>query len=253
MHWFTKKKPEYWICIESKLKIIHYSSSPKPRNIKPSQRMIDKLEIIWHKNWISLNEQMNKNRNKKVALNDLNNVNFKTQTNVVVDEEKSECKFDTKFIQNYNDNDNDVDFDKLMTQRPIQFGKIYVNDNKVIDDNVIDTERVKFEKEFLSHFAQKFDKFMSTLQEITDNDNNNNGDFIFNDIPKIIHQIWIGPNELPKQYELWSKTWNKYNSSNWKYMIWTDDTLKENKFEWKSLINKSLFEIAKIMVRNPIF
>lgn len=40
-------------------------------------------------------------------------------------------------------------------------------------------------------------------------------------IPKIIHQIWIGPNPCPVQ---WMDTW-KTNHPDWEYRLWTEENL----------------------------
>lgn len=40
-------------------------------------------------------------------------------------------------------------------------------------------------------------------------------------IPKIIHQIWIGPNQRPQK---WLDTWKEKNPD-WEYRLWTDDNL----------------------------
>jgi mannosyltransferase OCH1-like enzyme len=57
-------------------------------------------------------------------------------------------------------------------------------------------------------------------------------------IPKIIHQIWLGPRPIPK---LWTDTWiifcKKYN---WKYYLWTDKHIE--KFKLK---NKKEYDNAK--------
>lgn len=43
-------------------------------------------------------------------------------------------------------------------------------------------------------------------------------------IPKIIHQLWIGPKKPPlKLMETW-----KTNHPDWEYMFWNEDTLKEH-------------------------
>lgn len=46
-------------------------------------------------------------------------------------------------------------------------------------------------------------------------------------IPKIIHQIWIGPNELPKQEQQWCKTWRDAHPD-WEYKLWTNDDLPKD-------------------------
>ena len=40
-------------------------------------------------------------------------------------------------------------------------------------------------------------------------------------IPKIIHQIWIGPKKLPSKYSKWASTWKKLNPT-WIYKFWTE-------------------------------
>jgi mannosyltransferase OCH1-like enzyme len=40
-------------------------------------------------------------------------------------------------------------------------------------------------------------------------------------IPKIIHQIWLGPKERPK---LWMDSWKEHNPD-WEYKLWTEDNL----------------------------
>lgn len=45
-------------------------------------------------------------------------------------------------------------------------------------------------------------------------------------IPNTIHQIWIGPNKLPKRCEEYSKDMIEKNP-NFEYMFWTNDNLPE--------------------------
>ena len=52
-------------------------------------------------------------------------------------------------------------------------------------------------------------------------------------IPKIIHQIWIGPNPVPYQF---LNTW-KLNHPDWEYILWTEDKLKNENFTNENLIN----------------
>lgn len=43
-------------------------------------------------------------------------------------------------------------------------------------------------------------------------------------IPKIIHQLWVGPKKPPlKQIQTW-----KDNNPSWSHMFWNEDTLKEH-------------------------
>ncbi len=55
-------------------------------------------------------------------------------------------------------------------------------------------------------------------------------------IPKIIHQIWIGPKRFPKKYANWAETWKLLNPS-WKYKFWTEKELNS-----LNLINRSYFD-----------
>lgn len=47
-------------------------------------------------------------------------------------------------------------------------------------------------------------------------------------IPKIIHQIWIGPKQLPERCQLWMESWLKLNPD-WEYILWTNENSKELK------------------------
>ena len=53
-------------------------------------------------------------------------------------------------------------------------------------------------------------------------------------IPKIIHQIWIGPRPFPEKYKAWQKTWQSLPG--WTYKLWTDEEV-----ESFPLINKELY------------
>lgn len=62
-------------------------------------------------------------------------------------------------------------------------------------------------------------------------------------IPKIIHQVWIGPNKIPT---IWIDTFsvdylNMY--PNWKYMLWTDDNIHELFINFP--IIKSIYDLEK--------
>ena len=57
-------------------------------------------------------------------------------------------------------------------------------------------------------------------------------------IPKIIHQIWIGPNKIPK---IWMDTITNFcNKYNYQYILWDDNTV--NNF---TLTNKKYYDIEK--------
>ena len=57
-------------------------------------------------------------------------------------------------------------------------------------------------------------------------------------IPKIIHQIWIGPNKIPK---IWTDTITNFCTKyNYQYMLWDDNAV--NNF---TLTNKIYYDIEK--------
>ena len=58
-------------------------------------------------------------------------------------------------------------------------------------------------------------------------------------IPKIIHQIWIGPKKIPNKYLLWGKSWKKLNPD-WDYKFWTDSEIEKI-----VLINKKYYDKSK--------
>lgn len=57
-------------------------------------------------------------------------------------------------------------------------------------------------------------------------------------IPKIIHQIWLGPLEIPQKSLAYRKSWQKIHP-NWQYRLWTDEDVANWDFP-----NKDLFEKA---------
>ena len=58
-------------------------------------------------------------------------------------------------------------------------------------------------------------------------------------IPKIIHQIWIGPRKFPKKYSDWAETWKLLNPT-WEYKFWTEKEINSLRF-----INRSYFDNSK--------
>ena len=58
-------------------------------------------------------------------------------------------------------------------------------------------------------------------------------------IPKIIHQIWLGPKKLPKKYKVWMDSWKDFNPL-WEYKLWTDEDIEKI-----GLINNDIFCKAK--------
>jgi mannosyltransferase OCH1-like enzyme len=58
-------------------------------------------------------------------------------------------------------------------------------------------------------------------------------------IPRKIHQIWIGPKKIPKKYLNWGKSWIKKNPQ-WDYKLWTNKEINQ-----LSMINRSLYDSTK--------
>jgi inositol phosphorylceramide mannosyltransferase catalytic subunit len=46
-------------------------------------------------------------------------------------------------------------------------------------------------------------------------------------IPRVIHQIWIGPDPLPDEHRRWIETWRRHHP-NWEHRLWTEDSLPED-------------------------
>ncbi len=94
----------------------------------------------------------------------------------------------------------------------------------------------KFHWDFIREFkdknkweqlANQYDDFLNV--SLTNKNKNNK-------IPKIIHQIWIGPRPLPNKYKKWMKSWKSLNKS-WEYKLWTNNDIKD-----MNLINQKIFE-----------
>lgn len=43
-------------------------------------------------------------------------------------------------------------------------------------------------------------------------------------IPPVLHQIWLGPNPLPSEFERYRRTWARHNPR-WELRLWTEDDL----------------------------
>lgn len=56
-------------------------------------------------------------------------------------------------------------------------------------------------------------------------------------IPKIIHQIWVGPDPFPEKFKAWQKSWEALG---WEYHLWTDAEVKDF-----PLLNRKLYEQEK--------
>ena len=53
-------------------------------------------------------------------------------------------------------------------------------------------------------------------------------------IPKIIHQIWIGDRDIPKQLKQYQKSWIEKNPD-WEYRLWNNQDLRSYSFRNKNL------------------
>ena len=45
-------------------------------------------------------------------------------------------------------------------------------------------------------------------------------------VPRILHQIWLGPDPLPDEFEGYRQTWIEHHPD-WEHRLWTEDTLPE--------------------------
>jgi inositol phosphorylceramide mannosyltransferase catalytic subunit len=46
-------------------------------------------------------------------------------------------------------------------------------------------------------------------------------------VPRTIHQIWIGPEPLPKEHRPWIASWKRHHPG-WEHRLWTEDDLPED-------------------------
>lgn len=53
-------------------------------------------------------------------------------------------------------------------------------------------------------------------------------------IPKIIHQVWIGENEIPNLYQKYRSNWKKYHPE-WEFVLWTDKEVDGFDFDTKDI------------------
>lgn len=45
-------------------------------------------------------------------------------------------------------------------------------------------------------------------------------------IPRVLHQIWLGPDPLPEEYARYSETWREHHPA-WDLRMWTEDNLPD--------------------------
>ena len=46
-------------------------------------------------------------------------------------------------------------------------------------------------------------------------------------IPRILHQVWLGPNPLPDEYAGYAETWQRLHPA-WEYRLWTEDDIPDD-------------------------
>lgn len=85
------------------------------------------------------------------------------------------------------------------------------------------------DKFFLDILKEKYNYFINHIEELSQENPK---------IPKIIHQIWIGPNPFPKKAHTWKKTWQELHPE-WEYKLWTNIDVKN-----LDLKNKKYFDEA---------
>ena len=48
-----------------------------------------------------------------------------------------------------------------------------------------------------------------------------------NKIPKILHQVWLGPSPIPEEFIRWRNEWKKLHPD-WEYMLHTDNDVPDD-------------------------
>ncbi len=79
------------------------------------------------------------------------------------------------------------------------------------------------------HLSENFKKYLQRSESES---------ILFKKIPKKIHQIWIGPKQIPKKYLEWSRSWVKKNPD-WDYKLWTNEDIKDLDMHNRSIFNLS--------------
>jgi mannosyltransferase OCH1-like enzyme len=59
-------------------------------------------------------------------------------------------------------------------------------------------------------------------------------------IPKVFHQIWVGPDPLPAEFEAYAQTWRDHHPG-WEYRLWGEDSLP-------AMRNRDLYDAAEDLV-----
>lgn len=81
----------------------------------------------------------------------------------------------------------------------------------------------KYQQPFNKNLLNKLYKIYQANKKIVNLDKNYK-------IPKIIHQIWIGPNPLPDFYKLLAESWKKMHPD-WQYKLWQNEDLENFKLK----------------------
>jgi len=83
--------------------------------------------------------------------------------------------------------------------------------------------------------------------EVNFNNHYLNSDRVGDNIPKIIHQIWLGGN-FPEKYQMLTDTWLEKNPD-WECKLWTDDDIKG--FDMKNI--KQFNDAPNLGMKSDIF
>ena len=103
-----------------------------------------------------------------------------------------------------------------------------------------------YKSDFFRHSKFKFD-FYQKIENIKEWEilakQFNSNIFLLNNekekkIPKIIHQIWIGPKKLPKRYKKWMDSWLFYNPS-FEYKLWLEKDIDNISFKNREIYDKT--------------
>lgn len=100
---------------------------------------------------------------------------------------------------------------------------VYMQDFKTCMNN---PEGIKYKKKF--DWGSDFNR--NAIKHLEDLYNKNHFSKIERSdipkIPKIIHQIWIGPKPLPEICKKLGNNWKKFHPA-WEYKLWTNETIQE--------------------------
>jgi mannosyltransferase OCH1-like enzyme len=143
--------------------------------------------------------------------------------------------FNIKYVifDNFINIENNSIFDNLniIYYNHIEELNTYIFNKNIINDysNLIENSNVNIKELWYKLNENKLEKYNYLLQNYSNN---------MNEIPKIMHFIWLGNNNLPHNYLDYIESWIK-NHEDWIFCFWNDDNIP-------TLINQKYYDETNV-------